>query len=146
MFSCNSATENHEHLYFTCSFANQVWIGIQSKNGSHTLFSSLAQEVGWEIVHHGRVDMASTVHKLSLAAATNHLWREINRMIFQGVDQDVLLVTAGIVKDVRSCIHSCRNVKNTDEIGFCVWNGTFLQEFFLHSNEIGLVIGCYFDL
>lgn len=48
---CNAAPETHDHLFFSCSFAYQVWGYFLAKCSVYWGVAILAQELKWFSVH-----------------------------------------------------------------------------------------------
>ncbi|KAJ9535163.1 hypothetical protein OSB04_un001758 [Centaurea solstitialis] len=77
---CGIGMDSISHLFFECSFANQVWQIVKGQ-----IQWSLAPN-DWEMILAGLSDLTSTptllIQKLGLAATVYHIWRERNKRLF----------------------------------------------------------------
>lgn len=78
---CAGGLESHNHLFFACSFALQVWTEVKSQCGYAQIFSSLSFELTWGGSRCKGASLKQSMYKLCLAASVYHIWRERNGRI-----------------------------------------------------------------
>ncbi|KAJ6764100.1 hypothetical protein OIU74_023055 [Salix koriyanagi] len=83
---CGLEAENHEHLFFNCTFSSEVWRGI---NGLHNLSwpnHHWPRILSWAAKHHRKKSsIGSTVARLTLAATVYFIWKERNQRVFNKI-------------------------------------------------------------
>ncbi|XP_022032420.1 uncharacterized protein LOC110933509 [Helianthus annuus] len=109
---CTSGPESHDHLFFECPFAEQVWDGVKGRAGMEmvqnkwdSIFDHLLQVSNSRNARH-------VIGKLVVAAAAYFVWQERNQRLFspkRTADQlvEVILTTVGIK------LHSMRFKRTT---------------------------------
>lgn len=73
---CSGGIENHDHLFFGCSFTNISRMAIKNFCGLEHISSSLGSETEWGIHKKSDHSTRSSTYKLCLAANAYHLWRD----------------------------------------------------------------------
>nr|GEU56739.1 hypothetical protein [Tanacetum cinerariifolium] len=97
---CELQPDSHEHLFFNCSFAQQVWNRVKDLAG---LFNS---SPSMDDILHGiapfakRRTLKSIVAKLVVAAAAYFIWQERNGRLFKESKLSVSQVSDNILNSV----------------------------------------------
>ncbi|XP_024013202.1 uncharacterized protein LOC112087525 [Eutrema salsugineum] len=98
---CNSALENHDHLFFHCPFSSEIWLFFSRRlwNGSPQGLHAVADWVG----HRSSSGAAGTqvITKLVFQAVLYSVWRERNARIFSATSSPVLVVHAAVDRMIR---------------------------------------------
>ncbi|KAJ9536525.1 LOW QUALITY PROTEIN: hypothetical protein OSB04_un000277 [Centaurea solstitialis] len=96
---CNMCMDSHDHLFFRCTVANQVWLKVLDNLHWNNFPDT------WDAIFHclSDTDLApkSLRHRLALAAAVYTIWCERNRRLFTGVEQPVPHLVASILSIVE---------------------------------------------
>ncbi|KAK1421762.1 hypothetical protein QVD17_24370 [Tagetes erecta] len=105
---CMRNMDSHEHLFFECDFANQVWKTIR-------VFTDMVQVEGkWEdivqfLISRGEwKSISSTVDGLVLGAAAYYIWQERNARLFENDKRTPTQISNVILKTVRMRLLSIR--------------------------------------
>ncbi|KAK1427907.1 hypothetical protein QVD17_16636 [Tagetes erecta] len=105
---CMRNMDSHEHLFFECDFANQVWKTIR-------VFTDMVQVEGkWEdivqfLISRGEwKSISSTVDRLVLGAAAYYIWQERNARLFENDKRTPTQISNVILKTVRMRLLSIR--------------------------------------
>ncbi|XP_074288858.1 uncharacterized protein LOC141614004 [Silene latifolia] len=79
---CKHDLETHQHLFFRCSFSQEVWTAL--KQWQHLPVSNfdLLEQKKWSYDSRSQVGWAAAWFRTALAAAIYGLWMERNRRIF----------------------------------------------------------------
>ena len=80
---CMSEGEDHNHLFFDCSYSTEVWRGVSSK--AQISWPGVPWSQGWEwavMKFHSRNNVRHNIAGMAIAATVYHLWRGRNRRIF----------------------------------------------------------------
>lgn len=103
---CTRDNESLPHLFFSCSYAQQVWSSILMSNGLSSDPMDLVGVLSWTRQHRGDGSMALIVYKLSLP-----LWRERNMRVFKNRCGDCSSLQSLIIEDISACLSSWRGVR-----------------------------------
>ncbi|GJV15630.1 putative RNA-directed DNA polymerase [Tanacetum coccineum] len=120
---CEVVPDSHEHLFFDCPFAAQVWNHMKSKAG----LDNVPNDVYAIIIHVGtgakRKSTKIVIAKLVLAAAAYYLWQERNKRLFTKNKRSANQIIECISSVVRLKLLSC-GLKRTKEGEFYarVWD------------------------
>ncbi|KAK1424620.1 hypothetical protein QVD17_19953 [Tagetes erecta] len=105
---CMRNIDSHEHLFFECAFANQVWKAIR-------VFTDMVQVDGkWEdivqfFISRGEwKSISSIVDRLVLGAAAYYVWQERNARLFENDKRTPTQISNVILKTVRMRLLSIR--------------------------------------
>nr|XP_043638057.1 uncharacterized protein LOC122609062 [Erigeron canadensis] len=79
---CELQQDSNDHLFFTCSFSSQVWLGICSLAGISVNVSDWDSIMAEVIPLSKRKNIESGVTRLVLAASAYFIWQERNRRLF----------------------------------------------------------------
>ena len=96
---CGVCLDSHPHLFFECSFANEVWRGVRMEmdwNGVLNTWDAILEALNDRVLA-----PKGLKRKLILAASVYMIWRERNRRLFT----DHKRPTRQLIKDICSVIH-----------------------------------------
>lgn len=98
---CNTHSEWHQHLFFECSYASQVW----SKVKGYT--NILVADIKWDAIVNQLIPMSkSNIGRLALGATSYFIWQERNLRIHKKGARSVEQVFNVIFDTIRLKIHS----------------------------------------
>lgn len=119
----NFANENHEHLFFQCSYASSLWRSVLSLNGVPNLSMDMYQIISWAVQNRKGKSFKHKLLKLSLCAAVYHIWQERNFRLFQTKPKPVVDLLSNLIEDIRWRVASWNNIENnqTSRTIICAW-------------------------
>ncbi|KAJ9536699.1 hypothetical protein OSB04_un000084 [Centaurea solstitialis] len=95
---CGMVQDSHNHLFFTCNFANEIWTNVRNKMEWPDFPDS------WDAVMVTISDRTTAPkrfkHKIALAASVYTIWKERNRRLFRGDRRTVQALTKEICEVV----------------------------------------------
>ncbi|KAL3598363.1 hypothetical protein D5086_006281 [Populus alba] len=110
---CNN--EDHNHLFFECSFAKALWWNVCDRCDIPRMTKSLDEWIRLATVSwHGK-SFVNFSRKLGFAATVYCIWQERNARIFADVSKASNLVFDQIECIIRDKLVLIRNVQQTDE-------------------------------
>ena len=110
---CNN--EDHNHLFFECSFAKALWWNVCDRCDIPRMTKSLDEWIRLATVSwHGK-SFVNFSRKLGFAATVYCIWQERNARIFADVSKASNLVFDQIECIIRDKLVLMRNVQQTDE-------------------------------
>ncbi|GJQ89656.1 reverse transcriptase zinc-binding domain-containing protein [Tanacetum coccineum] len=115
---CEMQPDSHEHLFFDCSFSQQVWSRVKQFAGLMGSSPSLASIVSILMPIAKRKTVKSCIGKLTFAAAAYFIWQERNSRLFKSLKRSIQEVVDCIMSAVRLKLLSCRFRKSKDAIMF----------------------------
>ncbi|GJV30268.1 hypothetical protein Tco_1386716 [Tanacetum coccineum] len=115
---CEMHPDSHEHLFFDCSFSQQVWSRVKHFAGLMGSSSSLDSIVSILMPIAKRNTVKSCIGKLTFAAAAYFIWQERNSRLFKSLKRSIQEVVDCIMSAVRLKLLSCRFRKSKDAIMF----------------------------
>ncbi|GJR93536.1 hypothetical protein Tco_0265710 [Tanacetum coccineum] len=115
---CEMQPDSHEHLFFDCSFSQQVWSRVKQFAGLMGSSPSLASIVSILMPIAKRKTVKSCIGKLTFAAAAYFIWQERNSRLFKSLKRSIQEVVDCIMFAVRLKLLSCRFRKSKDAIMF----------------------------
>ncbi|KAJ6693958.1 hypothetical protein OIU85_004722 [Salix viminalis] len=80
---CNGHDENHDHLFFGCSFSSSIWLDISSRAQIGWKAGNWSQ--AWQDIAVRCSNKNNPRHRLvglALASSIYHIWKERNKRIF----------------------------------------------------------------
>lgn len=80
---CNSVTEVHEHLFFDCTYAREVWDAFKGIIGLQAVDNCLSNVVSALISQPSQTKAFIKTQRIAVAAVTYAIWRERNQRIFK---------------------------------------------------------------
>ncbi|KAI3732761.1 hypothetical protein L1987_63969 [Smallanthus sonchifolius] len=105
---CTSGPDSHEHLFFECEFAAQVWNGVRDKACMDTIQNK------WSVIFDFLVGIANSkkaihvIAKLVVSAAAYFVWEERNRRLFTSKRRNKNQLVEVILSTVRMKLHTMR--------------------------------------
>nr|GEX29514.1 hypothetical protein [Tanacetum cinerariifolium] len=120
---CELVPDSHEHLFFECSFSQQIWNHMKSYaclSNSSPLLSHIMSIVT-PIAN--RKSSRSVIAKLVMATTAYFVWQERNVRLFKNSKRSVNQVIEVIFSSVRLKLLSCRFKKSKDGVFFAkMWS------------------------
>ncbi|KAJ6422485.1 hypothetical protein OIU84_027446 [Salix udensis] len=80
---CNGHDENHDHLFFGCSFSSSIWLDISSR--AQIVWPAGNWSQAWQDIAVRCSNKNNPRHRLvglALASSIYHIWKERNKRIF----------------------------------------------------------------
>ncbi|KAJ6359838.1 hypothetical protein OIU77_003945 [Salix suchowensis] len=80
---CNGHDENHDHLFFGCSFSSSIWLDISSR--AQIVWQAGNWSQAWQDIAVRCSNKHNPRHRLvglALASSIYHIWKERNKRIF----------------------------------------------------------------
>ncbi|KAJ6407013.1 hypothetical protein OIU84_010517 [Salix udensis] len=80
---CNGHDENHDHLFFGCSFSSSIWLDISSR--AQIVWQAGNWSQAWQDIAVRCSNKNNPRHRLvglALASSIYHIWKERNKRIF----------------------------------------------------------------
>ncbi|GJU04495.1 probable L-cysteine desulfhydrase, chloroplastic [Tanacetum coccineum] len=108
--------DSHEHLFFKCDFALQVWKEILNKFnklGGRVILKDIVEVISNE---RSKNSIGMVVNKLILAATVYTLWQERNQRIFRDEFRNVEAVCKTIYEQVKSKLMTLKVKKSINVI------------------------------
>ncbi|GKC86403.1 reverse transcriptase domain, reverse transcriptase zinc-binding domain protein [Tanacetum coccineum] len=109
---CESQPDSHEHLFFECSFSQQVWNQVKGVAGLASSNASIYDTIDDIIPFAARKTSKSVIAKLVVAATSYFIWQERNGRLFKNKKRTVNQVVDCIMNTVRLKLMSCRLKKS----------------------------------
>ncbi|XP_024958928.1 uncharacterized protein LOC112499890 [Cynara cardunculus var. scolymus] len=110
---CGQCMDSHEHLFFQCSYAGDVWTSILHSTDLKDMPSRWDQIL--EAISDSNRHPKLLKQKLAVAAAVYYIWQERNRRLFTE-DRRTTLQLITVIKDsisIRAEWLVCRRVRNS---------------------------------
>nr|GEV20684.1 hypothetical protein [Tanacetum cinerariifolium] len=104
---CETQPDSHEHLFFECSFSQQVWSRVKHDTGLMGSGSSLDLIISILLRIAKRKSSKSCIGKLVFAAAAYYVWQERNFRLFKNSKCSIQEVVDCIMSSVRLKLLSC---------------------------------------
>ncbi|KAJ0871216.1 putative RNA-directed DNA polymerase [Helianthus annuus] len=98
---CMRDRDSRDHLFFQCSFAQQVWITARSMVNMEGIDGSWHSIMGWLDQNASSKKTEYIVGKLVIAASTYFVWQERNNRLFSNTKANVEVISEKIVGTVR---------------------------------------------
>ena len=112
---CLRYNEDHNHLFFECSYTKAIWWDVCDRCDIPRMTKGWDEWVRWATGSwHGK-SFVNFSRKLSFAATVYHVWQERNARIFAGMSRTSNLVFNQIECIIRDKLDLMRNVAPTNE-------------------------------
>ncbi|XP_023633691.1 uncharacterized protein LOC111829244 [Capsella rubella] len=99
---CSNGEENHNHLFFECTFSSSVWGFFAAKFISFPP-ATLSAASSWILLHNlPQNTKLISILKLLLQTVVYHLWKERNSRLFTGVASTAAALRLIIDRTMRS--------------------------------------------
>lgn len=100
---CNQGAEDHDHLFFQCSYTRGVWDDLQAKAGITWPSLSWTLCIQWATTnYHHKHNASCKVARIMLAATVYFIWQERNRRIFSNQFKSRPCIVQEIVQLIRT--------------------------------------------
>ncbi|XP_074306170.1 uncharacterized protein LOC141641407 [Silene latifolia] len=107
---CQVAVESHEHLFFSCTFSQDVWNALLQWMHLCSRSVSLWTELRWMAQTKGQRHWKNMWRKACLAAAIYYLWQERNQRIFTGHESSYAALLSQIQFTVKHRLLACNSL------------------------------------
>ncbi|MFS8015944.1 putative reverse transcriptase zinc-binding domain-containing protein [Helianthus anomalus] len=105
---CSRGPDSHEHLFFECDVAKQVWFGVRGKAGMETIHNTWT-DIFEYLVGITKSNMAEhIIAKLVVAATAYFIWEERNRRLFTDRRRHKDQLVEIVLSTVRMKLHTMR--------------------------------------
>ena len=112
---CKDGLDSHNHLFFECEYAKEIWEKLRSKAKIHDSVNTWEGIVNKMSSNGESRSVWEIIKKLCLAAAVYHIWQERNGRMFNGNNRTTGNLLDVICDDIRAKLVSikvkqCANV------------------------------------
>ena len=115
---CDVQPDSHEHLFFECVFARQVWDSMKGLAGLPNVNGSITAIVDVLIPIAKHRSVKSVIAKLVVAACSYYIWLERNSRLFSNQKKTLIQVVDTIKSTIRLKLLSCTFRKSKDALEF----------------------------
>lgn len=99
---CKELEESHDHLFFRCNFADEVWMIVRAKTFTEWPHHSIWHLTNWTAKYANRKgNIEDTIRRLALSATTYAIWHERNSRTFDQKARPSYEVARSIVNTIR---------------------------------------------
>ncbi|KAI3814036.1 hypothetical protein L1987_18778 [Smallanthus sonchifolius] len=105
---CYKDVESHNHLFFECSYSNQIWCSLRSKGGMSHIQVKWDDIATWLIPRATSKSARVVIAKLLMAAIAYYIWQERNARFFKNQLRPPEKVEKLIVNTIRLKLHSLK--------------------------------------
>ncbi|XP_022026989.1 uncharacterized protein LOC110928073 [Helianthus annuus] len=98
---CMTDRDSRDHLFFRCSFAQQVWLTVRSMVNMEDIDGSWQSILGWLDLNASSKKTEYIIGKLVIAASTYFIWQERNNRLFSNNKASAEVVSEKIKGIVR---------------------------------------------
>ncbi|KAF5822234.1 putative reverse transcriptase zinc-binding domain-containing protein [Helianthus annuus] len=109
---CKKGMDSHNHLFFECSYSNQIWCSLRSKFGMTHIQGKWDDIATWLIPRATSKSARIVIAKLVMAATAYYIWQERNARYFKNQLRRPEKLEELIVETVRLKLHSFKFKKN----------------------------------
>ncbi|XP_075109037.1 uncharacterized protein LOC142180842 [Nicotiana tabacum] len=100
---CEHEMESHNHIFFTCSFSEDIWRRLLKWMNINREPKRWDEEIKWAIEQMKGNGAKIMVYRLGMTGAVYNIWMKRNRRIFQKIKRSSDAITKQIVRDIH-CI------------------------------------------
>ncbi|XP_021979893.1 uncharacterized protein LOC110876017 [Helianthus annuus] len=119
---CYSDRDSRDHLFFRCSFAEQVWSNVKELVQLRSVDNTWESLLSWADQHSSSKKADNVVYKLLITASSYYIWQERNNRMFKNHKRTVTQVIEVIKNSVRLRIMGFRfRAATTKERIFKLW-------------------------
>ncbi|GKB08349.1 hypothetical protein Tco_0836633 [Tanacetum coccineum] len=104
--------DSHDHLFFNCPYASNIWHMISSKGNMLSGMQSLSNVVRLMETRPKRSNIWQVVDKLIISSTVYHIWNERNKRIFQNCKRTVEEIVMIITRNIEEMLMSLRVKKS----------------------------------
>ncbi|KAI3786546.1 hypothetical protein L1987_40301 [Smallanthus sonchifolius] len=105
---CYKDVESHNHLFFECSYSNQIWCSLRSKGGMSHIQGKWDDIATWLIPRATSKSARVVIAKLLMATIAYYIWQERNARFFKNQLRPPEKVEKLIVNRIRLKLHSLK--------------------------------------
>ncbi|XP_021996206.1 uncharacterized protein LOC110893404 [Helianthus annuus] len=80
---CYANVDSHDHLFFDCNYATQVWIKVRDKGGMSSVGPDWNAIIDWLGARANSKSAINFISRLLVAAAVYFVWQERNARLFK---------------------------------------------------------------
>ncbi|GKB52217.1 putative reverse transcriptase domain-containing protein [Tanacetum coccineum] len=113
---CELQPDSHEHLFFECSFSQQVWNHMKTYAGMDSSVPVFSHILASLIPIAKRRSDKSVIAKLVVAACAYFIWQERNWRLFKKNKRPMKQIIDCIMNSIRLKLLSCRFKKSNDGV------------------------------
>ncbi|GKD08266.1 hypothetical protein Tco_1187951, partial [Tanacetum coccineum] len=110
--------DSHKHLFFECSFLQQVWNHMKTYAGMDSSVPIFSHILASLISITKRRPVKSVIAKLVVAACAYFIWQERNWRLFKKNKRPMKQIIDCIMNSIRLKLLSCRFKKSNDGVQF----------------------------
>ncbi|KAI3776228.1 hypothetical protein L1987_46001 [Smallanthus sonchifolius] len=109
---CKRDMETHNHLFFECSYSNQIWCSLRCKAGMSHIQGRWDDIAAWLVPRASSKSALVIIGKLLMAATAYYIWQERNFRYFNNQLRPPEKLEEVIVEMIRLKLHSFKFKKN----------------------------------
>ncbi|XP_021994704.1 uncharacterized protein LOC110891319 [Helianthus annuus] len=98
---CYANVDAHDHLFFDCNYATQVWIKIRDKGGMSSVGPAWNAIIDWLGARANSKSAINFISRLIVAAAVYFVWQERNARLFRNQNRPPDALANLILQTVR---------------------------------------------
>ncbi|KAJ0604634.1 putative RNA-directed DNA polymerase [Helianthus annuus] len=133
---CMSGPDSHEHIFFKCSFASQIWNGVRDKADMGSI------EENWEdifdyLLQHAESNRANhIIGKLVVGATAYFVWQERNNRLFSTKKRNATHLIEVILTTIRMKLHTMK-FKRTSRVNQVLLEWKLPRALIMDQDECG---------
>ena len=112
---CGSQMETHNHLFFSCSYTQEIWMSLLMKSEIPYTHHSWNEWVDWMTKNHSGKKFKDIVLKLCFGMAIHSIWMERNNRFHANSFKRPNEVLHAILELIRLRLTSLRKIHDTLE-------------------------------
>ncbi|XP_021985805.1 uncharacterized protein LOC110882000 [Helianthus annuus] len=132
---CVSGPDSHNHLFFECEYASQIWYGVREKAGMQTIGERL-EIMNYLTQHAGSKRAIHIIGKLVVAASAYLVWQERNNRLFTSKKWSANQLIEVILMTIRMKLHTMK-FKRTGNIPQVLNDWRLPRELLMDQDECG---------
>ncbi|GJU38596.1 reverse transcriptase domain, reverse transcriptase zinc-binding domain protein [Tanacetum coccineum] len=109
---CEIQPDSHDHLFFECPFASEVWDRMKGLAGLDSSSPNIYAIITGLIPIASRRSILSLIAKLVVAASAYYIWQERNWRLFKNCKRKPIQICECIQSSVRLKLLSCKFKKS----------------------------------
>ncbi|KAH0724791.1 hypothetical protein KY284_000656 [Solanum tuberosum] len=98
---CQLVDEDHDHMFFQCAYAAEVWMGILQWQGITRSAMNWINEIQWAVKYMKGKSSRTLVYRMAMASTIYHIWLERNASIFQQKQQSTSFLIRQIIQGIH---------------------------------------------
>ncbi|XP_019261681.1 PREDICTED: uncharacterized protein LOC109239557 [Nicotiana attenuata] len=110
---CEHEMESHNHIFFTCTFSEDVWRRLLKWMDINREPKGWNGEIKWAIEHVKGNGSKTMLYRLCMTGVVYHIWLERNRRLFQKIKRSSEDITRQIVRDIHCIGYSHSRLRNS---------------------------------